>query len=82
MRYLLLGAAQALNFLLIVTNIRALNRGFIAITAVTDFVICLLGFWIIRTVAEAHTVGEALAYATGGALGSVAAILLTRKWDQ
>lgn len=72
---------QAFNFLLIVVNIRACAKGKILIAVLTDFVICVLGFTLIRLIASAGSAPEVLAYAAGGSSGSALAILLTRKWD-
>lgn len=82
MSYLLLFLGQALNFLLIVINIRACSKGKIAIAVLTDFAICVLGFGLIHVIAAAHVPLEVLAYALGGSAGSAGAILLTRKWDR
>lgn len=82
MNYAVLFLGQALNFLLIVINIRACAKGKMLMTIVSDFVICVLGFWLIRLIATAGTWGEVMAYAAGGACGSALAITLTRRWDR
>lgn len=82
MNLLLLFFGQAFNFLLIVVNIRACAKGKILVAVVTDFFICILGFGLIKLIASAQNPFEVCAYAAGGATGSAAAILLTRKWDK
>ncbi|HUR19847.1 MAG TPA: hypothetical protein VMZ90_03510 [Vicinamibacterales bacterium] len=72
---------QAFNFLLIVVNIRACAKGLILAAVVTDFLICVLGFTLIRLIADAGTPTEVLAYALGGSSGSALAIWVTRRWD-
>lgn len=79
--YALLFFGQALNFLLIVVNIRACAKGKIWMAVVTDFLICILGFGLIHIIASAHTPQDVLAYALGGSCGSALAIRLTRRWD-
>lgn len=81
MSYLLLFLGQALNFLLIVVNIRACSKGKILAAVLTDFAICVLGFGLIHVIASAHAPLQVLAYALGGSVGSASAILLTRRWD-
>lgn len=81
MTYLSLFLGQALNFLLIVINIRACAKGKMWVAVTTDFTICVLGFGLIHLIASAHTPVDVAAYALGGACGSAAAIQLTRKWD-
>lgn len=81
MIYLLLFCGQGLNFLIAVVNIRAASRGYVKFTMATDFVFSAVNFWLIQHIAQAHTGAELLAYATGGAIGSAAAIWLTRHWD-
>ena len=79
---LLLFGGQALNFFLLVINIRACARGKVLIAVGTDFLICLLGFSIFKLIA-ANVAGmvEMFAYAMGGAVGSALAIWMTKKWD-
>ncbi len=81
MNYLALFFGQALNFLLIVVNIRACAQSRYLMVAVTDFVVCILNFTLFKLIAEAHSWGEALAYAAGGTAGSLFALWLTRRWD-
>lgn len=72
---------QGLNYLLIVVNVRACAKGMIGMAAFTDFAICILSFTLIQRVSKAETLLDKLAYACGGTIGSVAAILLTKAWD-
>lgn len=81
MRYLLLFCGQMLNFLIAVVNIRAASKGKLAFTMGSDFLFCAVNFILIQKVAQANNPFELFAYATGGAIGSGLAILLTKTWD-
>ena len=81
MSYLLLFLGQGLNFLLAVINIRAASKGLIKWTAASDFIISLVSFVLIQHIAKANNTMEIIAYASGGAVGSAIAILITRSWD-
>ena len=80
--YLLLFGGQGLNFIIAVVNIRAASRGKYLVTGGTDFLFCLVSFILIQKVAIAHDFFDLLAYALGGALGSMFAIRLTKHWDK
>lgn len=81
MRFLILFVGQLINFLIAVINIRAASKGKIAFTMGTDFLFCAINFLLIQKVAQAANSWELVAYATGGAIGSGLAIILTRRWD-
>ena len=82
MRYAVLFFGQGLNFLIAILNIRAASKGYIKLTMATDFVFCLVSYGLIRRIADAGSTGELLAYASGGAVGSMLAIMVSRKWDK
>lgn len=81
MTYLLLFLGQGINFLIAVVNIRAASRGYIKTTMASDFLFSAVNFLLIQHIATAKDWREMLAYATGGAIGSASAILITRRWD-
>lgn len=81
MNYFLLFIGQAINFLIAVVNIRAATRGYIKLTMASDFLFSAVNFLLVQHIAKANNWGELLSYATGGAIGSATAILLTRRWD-
>lgn len=62
-------------------NIRALSKGKLAITGVTEFTYALVNFAMIQQVAEAHNWYEAFGYAAGATLGCLTSIWITRRWD-
>lgn len=77
----LLFFGQALNFLIAIINIRAASKGYIGWTMTSDFIFSAVNFTLIGHIAKANNWIELIAYAMGGAIGSGAAILVTRKWD-
>jgi hypothetical protein len=74
------GAMQGLNFLLIVVNVRASSHLQYAMTAATDFAICLLSWSLFKKTMDAEGWAAKLGYATGGACGSLIAMWLTKTW--
>jgi hypothetical protein len=79
---LLLFAVNALNYLLLVLNYRAVAQGSITRTAITDGLIAAAGFTLIGHVAaaERNLVGH-VAYVIGGVVGSIAALLISRRLE-
>lgn len=77
---LLLGALQAVNFLIVAVNMRAVAHARYLWVALTDLAICALNFTIIKRVAEASTVDEFVGYAIGGVCGALAGVWLSRHW--
>lgn len=67
------------QFALIAANFRAVAFGWYVTAAVTDGVICLLGFTLIQSISKAETKLEMFAYSIGGTLGAQFAIFGT-KW--
>lgn len=80
MRYAILFFGQGLNFLIAVINMRAIASGRWAMTAVSDFVFCLVSYTLIQRIAHAGSSLELLAYAAGGTVGSLLAMYATRHW--
>ena len=81
MRYGLLFFGQIVGFIILVVNIRALNRGKLLMTGITEFMYMLINFAMIRQVSEAQNWLEALVYAGGATVGSLLAVYYTRHWD-
>jgi hypothetical protein len=80
-RHLLtLGGLQALAYLVLVINIRAVARLRWAAVAVTEVIYALMNFLLIHRIVEAHTWPEALAYAAGCTVGTLAAMWATKHW--
>lgn len=83
MRYAILFFGMALGYLILVINIRAaLNRGKYLATGLTEFTYSLVQFGMIRSVAEAATWLESIAYAAGATVGSILAMWMTKHWDK
>lgn len=79
-RLLTIFGVQTVAFVVLVLNIRALNRGFYLATAATEVAYALMNFYMIQRIATAHTVGEAVAYTLGCTLGSLIAMWISRHW--
>jgi hypothetical protein len=83
MSALLLFAMNGVNYLLLVLNFRAVAQGSLSRTAITDALIAAAGFTIIGRVADAERgVLEHVAYVAGGVVGSVLALLLSRRLER
>lgn len=72
---------QTAAYIVLVLNIRALNRGKYLWTGVTEMIYALANFYIIGRVAAAQTWQEAVAYASGATVGSLIAMWITKHWD-
>lgn len=82
MRHLLtMFGVQVVAYIVLVVNLRALNRGRYVATGVTEIAYALMNFYIIRRIAEARSAWEALAYALGATVGSLAAMWMTKHWE-
>lgn len=79
-RLLTLGGGQALAYLVLVVNMRALNRGKYLATAGTEIVYALMNFFLLHRIVEARSWQEAVAYTTGCTTGTMAAMWLTKHW--
>ena len=72
---------QLLNFVIAVVNIRAASKGMILLTGGSDFLFCVVNILLISHIVVGRDWREVLAYATGGAVGSMIAMKLTQRWD-
>lgn len=82
MRLLLLFICPAVAYVVLGVNLRALAKGWMLLTAGTEFAYALMSFYIIHRVAEASSFVESLAFASGAVIGTLASIKLTRHWDR
>ncbi len=80
MRYLTLFIGMTIGYIILGINIRAVSKAKLLATGITEFTYALIGFAMIRYVADAHTWFEALAYAAGATVGCLTSIHLTRHW--
>lgn len=79
---LVLFVINTLNYLLLVLNYRAVAQGSITRTAITDALIAAAGFTLIGQVASApRSIEGHVAYVLGGVVGSVLALLLSRRFE-
>ena len=80
MQVLLIGAIECVAFILATINIRACAKGHVKATLVTDGLIALVGFTLIKMVADAETTLEMVSYVTGACLGSLIGMWITKGW--
>jgi hypothetical protein len=79
---LVLCAVETVMFFVITLNYRYAAKGHLVPTVLTDVVIAIIGFTLIKLVADATTVLEMAGYVLGGAIGSAAGMLLTRRLQE
>lgn len=78
---LALFAGMCVAYVVLGINIRALAKGKLLETGVTEFTYAMLNFFIIQRVAVARTVLEAIAYAAGATAGCLTSIYVTQHWE-
>lgn len=78
--FLLFAALQATNFLLITVNYRAVAHVQYVWAALTDGIICLLSWTLLKKISEASGWSARIGYACGGMGGSLLGMWLTRIW--
>lgn len=72
-----IGLMMASQFLLITFNYRMIAAGSYLGTALSEVGLLLLGWSIIKSVAEAKTVLDRVGYTVGGVVGSLSGLYLT-----
>lgn len=72
-------AMMFLNYGLVVVNTRMIARGSYRGTALSDAAIAILGFTLIRHVAETDALTAMAGYVMGGVSGSMLGLWLTRQ---
>lgn len=80
MKLLTLGSLQAIAYLVLVVNIRAVAKSKYLPAAVSEMVYALMNFMLIHRIVDAHTWPEALAYAIGCTVGTQCAMFVTKHW--
>lgn len=80
MQLLWLGGGQALAYLVLVVNMRAVAKGRYLPAAVSEVIYALMNFALIHRIVAARSLTEALVYAAGCTAGTQLAMVLTRKW--
>lgn len=71
---------QAVNFLLITVNYRAVAHVQYPYAILTDGAICLLGWTLLKKITEAKGWAARAGYVCGGMVGSFLGIWVTRVW--
>lgn len=74
-------ALMFLNYGLNAVSFRALSRGNYTVLALTDACIAAFGFLMIGEVAHAQTVGPLVGYVSGGVVGSVFGLWLSKRFE-
>lgn len=82
MKLLQLGGLQALAYLVLVVNMRAVTHGKYLAVAATEVIYALMNFMLIHRIVESHTWTEACVYATGCTVGTLVAMWLTKHWRE
>lgn len=79
-RLLILCGGQALAYLVLVVNMRAITKTKWVAATVTEVIYALMSFYLLHRIVEAKTGAEAAAYATGCVLGMFAGMWTTKHW--
>ncbi len=77
----ILCVGQAIAYLVLVINMRAVAKCRYLGAAISEVGYALINFVMLHRIVEAHTWPEALAYAAGCTIGSLSAMWLTRHWE-
>ena len=75
-----IGLLNYISYFMLTVDIRAVALAQVAVSFATNLVIALLAYTMVKKIGEAKTWAERWAFAVGGALGTVSAILLTKVW--
>lgn len=65
---------------IITVNFRAVAQANYVATFVTDMLLFMNGFYIVKRIVDAKTVAAQIGYAFGGSCGSILAIYLSKVW--
>jgi len=75
-----IGASIAVQYALVVANMRAVAVGSYPFTIGTDVVIAANGLFLTRAAVKADTWAEKVSYVVGGAAGSAVALYLSKAY--
>jgi hypothetical protein len=78
MNALLIGALDFLYCVVFAINMRAIAQGRYRATFVTDLILGVFAFTIVKMIAQAQSFAEMVAYCFGGAFGACVGIYFTR----
>jgi hypothetical protein len=71
-------SVQCLQYFLITVNYRAVSQGLYGWTFISDMAVAFNGFLLIKRIADDKSRAGLVGYTLGGAVGSVAAIWITK----
>jgi len=77
---LYIGASIAVQYALVVFNMRAVAKGSYPFTIGTDAIIAANGLFLTRAAVKADTLAEKVAYVVGGCIGSAASLWLSQRY--
>lgn len=78
----LLAGLQFLNFLILTVNYRAVAHGLYTWTALTDMLICLINWTLIKKVANEDSMWARVGYLFGGTTAGIVGIWITQSWGK
>ena len=78
-QFCLFFVVQCLQYFLITVNYRAVSQGRYGWTFISDMAVAFNGFLLIKRIADDKTKWGLAGYTLGGAVGSVAAIWITKR---
>lgn len=77
---LYIGTSIAVQYALVVFNMRAVTKGSYPFTVGTDVIIAANGLFLTRASVKADTWLEKVAYVVGGAIGSAGSLWLSQRY--
>lgn len=80
MRLLILGGGQAVAYLVLVINMRAVAKGKYLPAGISEVGYALLNYVLLHRIIESHSWTDALVYAAGCVVGTQSAMWVTRHW--
>lgn len=81
LKLLIMFCVQVIAYVILVLNLRALNRGKYTWTGITEFAYAMMNFWVFKRMVEAQTLEFVIIYATGATVGSLTAMWVTKHWE-
>jgi hypothetical protein len=73
---------QALAYLVLVVNMRAVAKAKWVPAMASEAGYALMNFYLLHRIIAAHTVPDALAYTTGCCIGTASAMWVTKHWRE
>ena len=79
--FLTFAGLQAVAYVVLVSNLRAISSLNYPVAAGTEALYLLIQWTVLRRIVAAEGIAAKLGYITGGTLGTLLAMWLTRGWD-